>query len=90
MNDPSLMDNYTIKITDVGFQDGGLEGGCISCCSRTQDSKEEILRDLGPTQSSRVSLSCCGGVPDGAVVPERRELCEVELPSEIPLPLLEQ
>ena len=69
-----------------GFQDGGLEGGCISCCSRTQDSKEEILRDLGPTQSSRVSLSHWGGIPDGTVVPERRELCEVELPARRPSP----
>ena len=72
------------------FQDGGLEGGCISCCSRTQDSKEEILRNLGSTQSSRVSLSSWGGVPDGTVVPEHRECYEVELPGETPLPPLEQ
>ena len=51
---------------------------------RTQE--EEILRDLGKTQSSRVSLSHWRGVPDGAVVPERRELCEIELPSKTPLP----
>ena len=53
---------------------------------RTQDSKEEILRHLGPTQSSRVSLSHWGGVPDGTVVPERRKLCEVELPVRRPSP----
>ena len=51
---------------------------------RTQE--EEILRHLGPTQSSRVTLSRWGGIPDGTVVPERRELCEVELPGETPLP----
>ncbi|MBZ3871517.1 Loss of heterozygosity 12 chromosomal region 1 protein [Sciurus carolinensis] len=55
-----------------------------------QDSKEEIVRDLGPTQSRWVSLSHWGGVPDGAVAPERRELCEVELLGEMPLPPLER
>ena len=48
--------------------------------------EEEILRDLGPTQSRWVSLSHWGGVLDGAVVPEHRELCEVELPNKTPLP----
>ncbi|MBZ3870547.1 Olfactory receptor 10AG1 [Sciurus carolinensis] len=44
------------KIKGGGFQDSGLEGGCISCCSRTQDLKEEIVSDLGPTQSRRMKL----------------------------------
>ena len=57
---------------------------------RLRIQEEEILRDLGPTQSRWVSLSRWGGVLDGAVVPERRELCEVELPKETPLPPLEQ
>ena len=53
-----------------------------------QDSglKEEILRHLGPTQSSRMTLTHWEGVPDGTVVPERRKLCEVELPVRRPSP----
>ena len=54
------------------------------CCSRTQDSKEEILRHLEPTQSSRVTLTRWEDILDGTVVPEHRERCEVELPARHP------
>ena len=52
-----------------GVQDGGLDGGCISCCSRTQDSKEDIER-LGtnskPLDGSLPLGRCpgCGGSPE--------------------------
>ena len=48
--------------------------------------QEEILRHLGPTQSSRVTLTRWEGVPDGTVVPEHKELSEVELPARRPSP----
>ena len=48
------------------------------------------IERLGTNSKQPVSLSHWGGVPDGAVVLEHRELCEVELLGETPLPPLEQ